>query len=271
MPDSAIKNILTIDVEEWYQTYFYRDKIDKKEWHRMEGGIPETIPALMDLLDRHKAKATFFVVAYNAQRYPELIRQIAARGHGIAAHSFYHTPVSFQTPGAFKNETELAKKTLEDIAQKKVIGFRAPNWSVNDQCPWALEILHRLGFLYDSSLTVPVFRRLSGVMPPGLKEIPRSSLRMINFELPFGGGFYLRAYPYAVTKKCIMQGNLKKERALVYVHPWELEQGRPLPGLNMYERLVTGYRRNTARQKLAALLGDFAFGSIEDIYFGAGT
>ena len=159
-----------------------------------------------------------------------------------------------------------AKNIVEDITGVPVIGFRAPNFSMTVQHRWALDILFSCGFKYDSSMSLRVFRDYSrrGCLP--IREVPRSGVGPGMLPLPFGGGVFLRIYPYAWTRSWIRQANACGERSMVYVHPWELDASwMKVHRLPWRARALMGSGVAAAKERLSRLLKDFLFGSIRDI------
>jgi len=263
-----MQNILTIDVEDWYQTQSYRSKIKVSDWDILESRLDITLE-ILEILRQHKAKATFFILAYNAKRHPDIVRLIAEEGHELGVHGYYHNPVYLQTPLQFQNEVGYSKKLIEDLCQTKVIGFRAPNWSITLSCLWALDILRELGFYYDSSMSESIFKKTRNKIPHELLEIPRSSFRFMGIPIPFAGGGSLRAYPYFATRKLMQQKNKKGHKVVVYIHPWECDRNPPQAGLAFSKRLMKDFNLGSTKEKLGFLLKDFEFNSIRNLYYAA--
>jgi len=262
-----MQNILTIDWEDWYQIALYKKHLKLTEWKEQPGRLRENTFKILKILERTKSKATFFIVAYNAQREPELINDIVAQGHELALHGYYHDSVNHQTKAQFKAEIFSAKKMLEDISQRKIIGFRAPNWSINRTSLWALDIIKEAGFLYDSSLSRTNFLNMKNNLPVDLLEIPREGLNFIKFHFPVAGGFFLRAYPYMVTREYISFKNRKNKPVMVYFHPWEIDEKMPKKKLNLTDTIIRDFNLGSQERKVEALLRDFKFDSIRNRYF----
>ena len=262
-----MQNILSIDLEDWYQARSYRSKIEIKDWDRLESRLDQNTQEILNVLKAHHTKATFFVLAYNAGRHPDLIRSIVSESHEIGLHGFYHNLVYRQSPSEFKNELDDAKKLLEDVSGTRVIGFRAPSWSITRHSLWALDILLQSGFLYDSSMDESVFRHSKEKIPKGLQEFGRSSLRILNQSLPFAGGFFLRAYPYFLTRRLIQEKNKKGQRIVAYIHQWEMDESALEVRPYFPRSIIYNFRLNSTKGKLIALLRDFKFDSIKNIFF----
>ncbi len=262
-----MKNLLTIDLEDWYQGHFYQNKIKTSDWDGMKSNLEEDTTLLLSILKEHNVKATFFIVAYNIKRHPGLIKMIKEDGHELALHGYYHNLVYRYTPSRFKQEIDYSKKMLEDPYQTKVIGFRAPAWSITGSCLWALDILVKLGFLYDSSMVQSVFTKHYQSIPTGLLELPRTTRRILGSGIPFAGGFFLRAYPYIITKYLIERENNNGSRAIVYTHPWEFGTGDFIIKPDFPKDYINGFNIHSTRGKFEMLLEDFMFGSVKDIIF----
>lgn len=108
-----------------------------------DGPDPEVTPWVLDYLDRHGAKATFFLIAARARRYPSLTAEIAARGHTVGNHSFHHR-VNFALQGvsALRRELADAQSALADLTGAVPRHFRAPAGMRN---PWLQPMLTPLG------------------------------------------------------------------------------------------------------------------------------
>lgn len=262
-----MQNILTIDLEDWYQTQAWRPVARVEEWDNCEGRLKENTFLILDMLREYNTKATFFVVAYNAKRHPEIIRLIRDEGHELAAHGYHHNLIYLQTPKQFRDEINSAKKLIEDIAQEEVIGFRAPSWSITRECLWALDVLLELGFRYDSSIDGAVYKIIQPKFPQGLLEIPRSNFRVLNISFPFAGGFFLRFYPYLFTRLGIWKENRIRRRVVVYMHPWEFDRGRINNADIPMQAMLDNFNLKCAKSRLTNLLKDFDFSSVKDIFF----
>ena len=145
-------NILTFDIEEWFHLLDNESTKTENEWTNYEVRIHENMNRIFDLLDRNKASGTFFVLGWIAEKYPEVVKEIAARGYEIGSHTHLHQLVYSQNKQQFKNDVEKSIKYLEDISQKKVRCFRAPGFSITESNIWAFEALHELGIEIDSSV-----------------------------------------------------------------------------------------------------------------------
>ena len=273
-----MKNILTVDLEEWFHANYEDGLFDPNKNYEVRV-IDSTHKLLQDFED-HNAKATFFVLGYIAEKHPDLVREIKKRGHEIATHGYNHQLVYKETKEEFKEEVKKAKEIVEDTIGAPIKGFRAPSWSIMDKSKWAWEVLEGLGFKYDASV-FPIKLSLYG-MPSSprfmytpeyngrklnIKEVPASTYRFFGKNIPFSGGAYLRALPCSMVLHGIkVLNNKEKEPAVVYIHPREIDPGQPRLNLKFKDALIhyTGIKGN--EKKLVKILEKFQFTSIEDFY-----
>lgn len=273
-----MKNAFTIDVEDYYQVEAFAGVVGKSTWGRYESRVENNTRQLLDLLDAHSVKATFFVLGWVARHQRPLIREIADRGHEIASHGMSHTLVYTQSPAVFREETRDSKALLEDICQRRVIGYRAATYSITRASLWALDILHEEGFLYDSSIfpmrhdrygipdAKPYPSRLRTPAGYELVEFPISVFRARGFKLPVAGGGYFRLFPYAVTRWGLSSINRSGNEFVFYLHPWEVDPEQPrIHDAGLLSRFRHYLNLARTRPRLERLLGDFPFTTMENV------
>jgi polysaccharide deacetylase family protein (PEP-CTERM system associated) len=265
-------NALTVDVEEYFQVEAFRDRVSEREWSSLPSRVAASTRRLLDLFDRHEVAATFFVVGWVARRHPDLVRDIAARGHEVGCHSDAHRPIYALAPEAFRRDLRAARAAIEDAAGVSVSGYRAPTCSVVRRTWWALEILAEEGFRYDSSI-FPIHHDRYGIpdaprFPHRIRldsgadivEFPMSTLRLAGQNLPFAGGGYFRLLPYPLIRRGVRHLNEREERpAMVYLHPWEVDPDQPRLPAGPLTRFRHYVNLDGTEAKLDRLLGDFAF------------
>ena len=208
MPASTIINALTIDVEDYFQVSAFAPHIARSEWNTRECRVERNINCILEMLARRDTKATFFTLGWIAERYPQLVRKIVQEGHELASHGYGHERASDQTEEAFFADIHLAKIVLEDTAGSEVNGYRAPSFSIGTGNLWAFDCLARAGYRYSSSIYpirhdhygMPNSPRFAYEVRPGLMEIPITTLRLLNRNLPCSGGGYFRLLPYALSR-----------------------------------------------------------------------
>ena len=263
-----IVNAMTVDVEDYFQVSAFDRVVSRASWGERESRVVANTRRLLELFAR------FDVLGWTAAHAPELVRQIAGAGHEIACHSYHHQLLYTLTPKQFREDIREAKCTLEQIAGRRVVGFRAPSYSVTMSSLWALDVLIEEGYAYDASI-FPVHHDRYGIpdaarhphvltRPSGaLLEIPASTVRLGGVNLPIAGGGYFRLLPYAWTRWGIRRVNrLEREPVVFYLHPWEIDPEQPrLPvGVQTRLRHYGGLSRTAGR--LGRLLRDFKFDSI---------
>jgi len=271
----VIRHHFTVDVEEYFQVSAFESRVSRADWDRFESRVVGSVCRLLELLARHEARATFFIVGWVAERHPDLVREIAHAGHEIASHSWDHARVTDQSPLAFRDSVRRAKYVLEDLAGTPVLGFRAPSFSIVPGREWALDVLIEEGYRYDSSL-FPVRRPGYGYAnahpdphwlerPVGrIAEVPPTTLRRWGANVPAGGGAYFRLFPYAVVRTALRDCARRGAPGTFYIHPWEVDPEQPRVTVPWPTRVrhYGGLRRTLPR--LERLLVEFRFTAIAD-------
>lgn len=267
-------NALTIDLEDWYQGLTSTgQRVDR--WPSYEDRVEESAHRLLDILAQAGVKATFFVLGYVADQFPELVREVADAGHEIGLHSYHHRQVFRLTLDQFCADVARGRAAVEKASGRQVIGYRAPMFSINRSALWALEALYEMGFRYDSSV-YPTRNMLYGFpnaprfpyYPFGndsFIEFPLSTVRILGINWPLAGGFYLRLLPYPLFKRGLQRINRGGKPAIIYLHPWDLDAGQPYPNPTLRERFTHYYNLRRTEAKLMALLRDFRFGPLADL------
>jgi polysaccharide deacetylase family protein (PEP-CTERM system associated) len=271
-------NALTIDVEDYYHVSAFEAVVPLADWERYESRVEKNTHRILDLLDAHTTKATFFVLGWVVERHPGLIRTLVARGHEVASHGYAHRRVYTQTPEQFRTETRRSKCLLEDTLGQPIRGYRAASYSITVQSLWALDVLREEGFVYDSSI-FPIRHDLYGIpshprfcsMIPGqsgasLVEFPLSTLRFGGTNFPIAGGGYLRLFPYAYTRWGIRYLNRREgQPAVVYLHPWELDPEQPRLPAGKLSRFRHYTNLHKMEERFVRLLQDFSFGTMSEV------
>jgi polysaccharide deacetylase family protein (PEP-CTERM system associated) len=206
MASATITNALTIDVEDYFQVSAFAPYIARADWDQRECRVERNVDRILALLDEHDTEATFFTLGWIAERYPQLVRRIASQGHEVASHGYGHERASDLDKPAFRADIERAKGVLEELTGSEVAGYRAPSFSIGHGNLWALDSLARAGYRYSSSIYpirhdhygMPDAPRFAHQAADGLIEIPITTLRLFNRNLPSSGGGYFRLLPYAL-------------------------------------------------------------------------
>lgn len=269
-----MRNALTIDLEDYYHVTAFRDHVSAEDWKSRESRLQATTEQVLQLLSAGGCRATFFVLGWVAEHYPQVVSRVAHCGHEIACHSYQHRLLYEMSPREFREDTYRAKSLLEEVSGCPVRGYRAPSFSLTRQSFWALEILAELGFTYDSSI-FPV-RHVNYGFPEAprfpfrvrtphgeILEFPLPTLELAGRRSPFGGGAYLRLLPGWYTRWGIrLLNDQELQPVCVYLHPWELDPAQPKIEGSLTARLRHYVGLHGTKYKLRRLLLDFEFCSL---------
>ncbi|MGB5105945.1 MAG: DUF3473 domain-containing protein [Candidatus Zixiibacteriota bacterium] len=267
---AQIVHSLTVDVEGFAEgmaesfpipeSYFDNESTDRE----IEANVNETLAGFAEL----GLKATFFVLGRIAERLPRLMRSITSAGHELGSHSFYHKRIFNQSREQFRADLRRSKEAIESAGGERVIGFRAPDFSIRPDCLWILDEIREAGFEYDSSLTPTDIHDVYGMAdvpahiykhPSGLWEFPGGTFKMFGKTIPYGGGGYLRLYPVTMSRALIRRSERAGNSAMIYIHPYELGSQRPrITPISSYRRFRHYYHTSNGLRRLAKVLDGFA-------------
>jgi len=247
-----IKNILTVDVEDWFHVCGVSDYIPRENWDGLESRVVENTRRILEILGQAKTKATFFVLGSVAEKHPELVKVISDSGHEIATHGHTHKRVYTVNPDSFREDLRRSVAILNEITGGKVKGFRAPEWSIREDSLWALDILLEEGVAYDSLAQGDMWE-----LPPLVGTTP-----FVNF--PLGGGWGLRTFPYRFIRSAIKKNNKQGKPAVMFLHPREFDPNCPRIKLPLSKRFVLNAGLQNTGKRLNRLLEDFEFTSVRD-------
>ena len=252
---------MSVDVEDYYHAEAFADVVSREDWGSFSSRVEANTNRLLALFAAEQVQATFFILGWVAERHPALVKQIAAAGHELGCHSYWHRLIYKLDPKTFREDTRRAKETIEQSAGQAVFGYRAPTYSITSNSLWALDILAELGFQYDSSI-FPIhhdvygmpgaprlpFRNVTSAGP--LLEFPLTTFRLWGqHNLPVGGGGYLRILPEWYTRVGLRSAQADGLPLIAYIHPWEIDpeqpriQGRFRSRLRHYTNLRGMYAR----------------------------
>ena len=273
----GIPNALTVDVEDYFHVAALAPNIHRDSWGSRESRVVGNTQKLLAIFEQFDVRGTFFVLGWVAERYPQLVKDIAACGHEIACHGFSHRLVYEQSLNEFHDETRRSKSLLEDITGSAVLGYRAASYSIVRESLWALDILAELGFVYDSSI-FPVHHDRSGIpnaeraphrmtTPNGssIVEWPLATATILGFRLPVAGGGYFRLLPYWLSRWGLASINGREQRPFIfYLHPWEVDPEQPRVAASRLSRFRHYTNLGKCEERLRRLLGEFRFGTAKD-------
>ncbi len=283
-----VTNYLTIDVEDYFHVSAFEKISPPESWAARECRVEKNTDLILQILDEYGVKATFFILGWVAEHYPQLVRDIARQGHEIACHGYLHQRVGLQNREKFREDIRHAKSLLEDQAGRPVIGYRAPSYSITRQTSWAFDELIDAGFSYDSSIFpmrhdfygIPDWPRFSGYAvkrqgvwvaaekpqqgEKAIREVPITTLHLWGKNLPIAGGGYFRLLPYRITRWGLRHINLQEQRPFVfYLHPWEFDPNQPrMVGATAKSRFRHYLNLQRTEKRFRCLLRDFQFSPI---------
>lgn len=273
---------MSVDVEDYFQVSAFEPYIPRAAWDELPCRVERNTERVLQIFAEHGVKATFFTLGWVAERYPGLVRRIAAAGHELACHGYSHIRVTEQTPEQFREDVHRSKALLEDTAGCPILGYRAASYSIGARNLWALSVLESLGFAYSSSI-YPVKHDLYG-MPEAPRfafrpyssgnflEIPVTTLQWGARNLPCGGGGYFRLLPYPLSRWAMAQVNRKdREACIFYFHPWEIDPGQPRQvGINFKTRVRHYLNLSRMEARLCRLLKDFHWDTMANVFLATG-
>ena len=271
-------NALTFDIEDYFQVEAFKNYVSYDEWLKYPCRVAENTQKILDILDERDVKATFFILGWVAERFPDMIEKMADGGHEIASHGYAHHMVYKQTREEFEEDLVKSLDILESLSGAKVIGYRAPTYSIIEESYWAFDTLIKHNFLYDSSI-FPIAHDRYGV-PDGerfpyvvtrengtsIQEFPLSTVRLGKWNFPIAGGGYMRLLPYSVLKMGLRHLNRRQRSGIIYLHPWELDPEQPkIPNIPTSTRFRHYVNLHSTAGKLRRLTRDFEFAPVRQI------
>lgn len=277
MAEKPIINGLSVDVEDWFQVGAFETVIDRGSWSTLDSRVERNMAQILDLFDAAGVKATFFTLGWVAQRHPGVIRDIVARGHELASHGWDHARVFTLSREAFALDLSETRKTLEDIGGTRIVGYRAPSFSIDHRTPWAHEVLAEQNYAYSTSVAPIVHDHYGWADAPrfafrplddsDLIEIPVTTAMFAGRRLAAGGGGFFRVLPYAFSRWAIRQVNRSEARpAVFYFHPWEVDPAQPrVHNAPLRSKLRHYSRLDAMAGKLRLLIDDFAWGRMDEL------
>jgi polysaccharide deacetylase family protein (PEP-CTERM system associated) len=265
-----MRNMLTVDVEDWFHILETDDSPQRDRWQGLEPRVEANTDRLLALLDEGGAQATFFVVGWVAWRHPEVVKRIAAAGHEIASHGFWHEVVRRHDAESLRADLSASKRVLEDLTGQPVEGYRAAGNSITPADAWAFDLILEAGFTYDASLCPApsshggfpqAFRgpHLVRCASGELAEIPSSTFGAGRFRIPYAGGGYIRLFPQLFVRAAIGIENALGRPANLYVHPRDIDPEQPRMPLRGMRRFKYYVGLATTERKLRGLMRRHAF------------
>jgi polysaccharide deacetylase family protein (PEP-CTERM system associated) len=276
----SITHALSFDIEDWFHIVEVKAVEDPGEWPRLsdESSLVERYTDLiLRVCAEHGARATFFVLGWIAERHPALVSRIAAAGHEIGTHSYWHRKVYELTPGEFRKDIDDSLAALRVApGVGRISGFRAPSFSITRGAEWAFDVLLDAGLAYDASL-FPAARGHGGyactpgahlVKTPGGRTIPELPMSIASFgprRLCYSGGGYLRLLPGALIEHGLEQEAAAGRPTVVYLHPRDFAADCPRVPMPMHRRFKCYYGMSGTEGKLRRLLEGYRWAPCEEV------
>ena len=276
-PIPASLNCLTVDVEEYFHAEAFHACLDPADWPRMQPRAEPFVKRIADLLEEHGSRATFFVLGTCAQQMAPLLRRLAERGHEIACHGDGHQHLARLSPEELRDDLRRAHHKIEDAVGVRLLGYRAPTFSITRATAWALDVVIAEGFQYDASI-FPIRHDRYGVptaplgpfwaVAPsgaGILEFPPLTLDWGLLRVPVGGGGYLRLLPQTIVHRCLAARQRRRQPALIYLHPWEFDPNQPRLPVGSFAQWRHRVNLHKTESKLESLLRAHRFDTAYNI------
>ncbi|MEO8070712.1 MAG: polysaccharide deacetylase family protein [Acidobacteriota bacterium] len=267
---AAPHHALTVDVEEWFHVCGV-NALSAPYWPSLPSRVVDNTRWLLDLFERTGTHATFFVLGYVAERYPRLVERIIRDGHEVGSHGHMHDRVYDLAPETFAADVDRSLAALAACGATRIRGFRAPEWSINDRSMWALEVLARRGFTFDSSMAplriigntaFPRSRHRRTTIAGDLIECPPAVARRFGQQIPFGGGWGLRmSQPERFLRDLDVRAEAG-DSAVIWVHPWEIDDAPPHAPMPRAQRFAHYFRLSGFRSRFERIVSGGAFGPL---------
>lgn len=273
---NTITNAFTCDVEDYFQVSALAEHFPRASWEQVDCRVEANVDRILEMMARHQAKGTFFTLGWLAERYPAMVRRIAAAGHEVASHGYSHERASDMNPRSFSADIRLAKAVLEDITGEEVSGYRAPSFSIGEGNLWAHDCIAEAGYAYSSSVYpvkhdhygIPDAPRFAWRLANGLLEVPVTTNRFLGRNWPAGGGGFFRLLPYPVSRWQIARVNARdRQPGIFYFHPWEIDPEQPrVKEASAKTRFRHYVNLEQTAGRLERLLSDFSWGRADSVF-----
>jgi len=277
-----LKNILSIDVEDWYHILDTSSAPGINEWNHLKPRVTRNFYTLLDVFDTNKVKVTCFFLGWIAEKFPELVKEADRRGHEIASHGYAHQLIYKQSRVEFAEDIRKAKALIENISGKPVLGYRAPGFSIIESTKWAFDELSNAGYLYDSSI-FPTVRGHGGILGAkvyphkiesahgSIIEFPISVVQLLRRKFCFFGGGYIRLFPYWLIRHFSKKVNEEGRPVIYYLHPREIDPEHPQLSMGLSRRFKSYVNLHTTMKKIRKLINDEQLIPFKDWIFQHGN
>ncbi len=266
-------NLFTVDLEEWFHVCGVGGPLAPHNWDRLPSRVEPTTQALLEMLDRRRVRAAFFIVGWVAERYPRLVEAVRAAGHDIGSHGYRHERAYDLGPQAFRDDFRKSARALAAAGVDRVTMFRAPEWSINDRSLWALQTLVEEGVTIDASMAplrmvgdpaYPRYPHIRRTAAGPITEVPPLVADSFGQARPMGWGWGLRMSSPRRVLRAIDSVNRAGIPAVFTVHPWELDPDPPRVRLPLALHFAHYFRLRGFAKRLDAVLRGATFTRIGD-------
>jgi polysaccharide deacetylase family protein (PEP-CTERM system associated) len=267
-------NALTVDVEEWFHICGVGGPLAAEHWDTLPSRVVETTRMLLDDFDRAGVRATFFVLGWVAEKYPQLVGEIQSAGHDVGSHGFSHTRVYELEPEAFAADLRRSLTSIAAAGAPRVTAFRAPEWSINDRSLWGLDVLAREGIAVDASMApVRIVGREDYPRGPHVRQTASGPIReypplvadRFGHAMPMGWGWGLRMSSPRRVLRAIESANRAGRAAVLMVHPWEIDPDPPRVALRPALWFAHYFRLDGFRRRFSEVLRGARLGALADL------
>lgn len=268
---------ITFDIEDWFHILDHPETANPSSWDKFESRIDHGVGLILDLMDKHDLKGTFFCLGWIAEKHPHIIKRIDAAGHHIGTHSYYHQLAYKQTEEEYRKDLSDSIKILSDLTGKNIDAYRAPGFSIKESNLWAFDVMAEEGIKYDSSI-FPANRAHGGlpqfttdqpckvITKKGyeLIELPMNTASLLGQKFVFSGGGYFRLLPEWYLKKLFNS----QDYVMTYFHPRDFDEGQPLiPGLSRFRKFKSYTGIKNTRNKLSSIIEQNTFNGLKSLDF----
>ena len=271
---TRLPNLFTVDLEEWFHICGVGGALAAEHWDQLPSRVESTARLLLDMLDRARVPATWFVVGWVAERHPRLIEEIVAAGHDVGSHGYAHRRADDLGPDAFRADLCASVRALCPVVAKPITAFRAPEWSIVERSRFALTTLVEEGFTHDASMaplkivgdtSLPRHPHVRRTPAGEIIELPPLVADRFGHVMPMGWGWGLRMSTARRVLRTMEAVNRRGIPAVLTVHPWELDPDPPRVRLRAGLWFAHYFRLSGFRDRLQQVVSGADFGRITDI------
>lgn len=272
----APRQVLSIDVEEWFHLLEGKGELPMDQWDSVECRIDRNVNVLLEAMAEMSVVGTFFWLGWVAERHPELVCKCRDMGHEVASHGYNHVMPFRMDAQTFGEDIGRSKVLLEDILGQPITGYRAPGFGIEKDATWVFEKLKEAGFGYDAS-SFPA-KRATGDMggselnphlvdtPAGpIWECPVSVVNVLTRPMSLFSGGYLRLAPLWLIWRGVRKLRRQGRSLIVVVHPREIDPDHPRLPLSLKRRFKCYVNLKTTMPKLRSLCSEGEWSTIGDI------